>query len=1180
MSIFGSMTTAVLGLSAQSKALGHISDNIANASTVGYKRVNTAFETLVLQSNERLHAPGGVTAAPVFMNNIQGNLTQVQSPTNAAIQGQGFFSVSKLSRGLTGPGQQGETVQTQTGTLNADNVYYTRVGDFELDKNRYLVNSAGFALNGWIVDDTTGQLSKDVVQPLQVNTMTDKPQATNSITLGANLPATPKPGEAIPPSSIQVYDTQGNARTVQFNWRQDGANNWRLGIDAPGSSMQPVAGTFAGGAADMKTGGAVAGVTPVAQESNVLVNGTTSIPKSSVTISGRTNYYPSDALNPSGSSQDNLRVGDRYSLTVNGAVVASVELVIPPLNPLFPEQRDIASFTSFADIANDLAGQINAMTPAPYSAKIDPGDARKILVETLDGAPVQVSGLFTNASPQLSTISGPSTNPTGTAAPGNHQQSTFTFSNATVDVGDEFRITVAGQEFRVRVTTNNDTGTPTTGVTNMSIGNVYSLAPPTGIDAIVARMSALINAKLPAIGVTAAIGTAATGAATGSAANQLVLDGTAGVPTFSSSYRVVNADSRKNDIKSTSPATYTPATISTLQLPAPGVMESTLVTFPSAATLHVPDQYSVTVLNQTFTTTVKYNNINNLKDMDGVLKDLRDQINSAGLAVGASITPAGALQLDGTVANTALGISGNKLEIEGTDNVRVGDTYTISVDNVPYSVSVTADNVLTMGDYGGIADALAAKINSARPQAPVIATVVNSEVKLTARNPGTPFKVNQEYTSGAASNNQKTGPTKSEPTETRGQRQEFSFPQTQIDIGDTYTVTVDGTPISVKVDKSNYSSLEDISGVLQQLANKINSENLNVTATATGGRLSITHNTPSTGRFEATANIDNATGSSGTLNIGAGGVANVEGVRQKQSVTLTGSPGDKDAEYTVTINGSPVTYRTTGAETSMETIAANLANMINKNTSLPVTASAEGAVLNVVAKTQTGTAADQFALETYATAGTTPAHIQLSFGTEPENVGTITSISTAKVGTGTAVTSANQTVGADANVTFTVDYGFGPQQITLNVGQIGKSGGVTQYAGSEINVTQLVQDGASRGQFKEVVYGDNGDVIVNYDNGRSRVIGRIPVVTFNNPNALQREAGGVYIETEDGGRPNFNDPDTNGAGAVIANSVESSNVDIADEFTKLIVTQRTYSANTKIVTTSDEMLQEVLGLKR
>ena len=386
-------------------------------------------------------------------------------------------------------------------------------------------------------------------------------------------------------------------------------------------------------------------------------------------------------------------------------------------------------------------------------------------------------------------------------------------------------------------------------------------------------------------------------------------------------------------------------------------------------------------------------------------------------------------------------------------------------------------------------------------------------------------------------------------------------------------------PISVKVDKSNFGNFEDINGVLQELANRINAANLNVVATSTGGRLSITHNTSTTGKFEAKASIQNATGSSGTLTASTT-TSNVEGVRQSEAVTLTGTPGDKDAEYTVIVNGSPITYRTTGEETSMETIAASLANLVNKNTSLPVTASAEGSVLKLVAKSASGVAADQFILETASTAGTTPAHVLLNFGTDPDNVGTITGVSTAKVGTGTAVTSANQTVGADATVTFTVDYGFGPQNITLNLGQIGKSGGVTQFAGNEINVRELVQDGASRGQYKEVVYGDNGDVIVNYDNGRSRVIGRIPVVTFNNPNALQREAGGVYIETDDGGRPNFNDPDTNGAGAVVANSVESSNVDIADEFTKLIVTQRTYSANTKIVTTSDEMLQEVLSLKR
>ncbi|QCN97920.1 flagellar hook-basal body complex protein (plasmid) [Azospirillum argentinense] len=1138
MSIFGSMTTAVLGLSAQSKALGHISDNIANASTVGYKRVNTAFETLVLQSNERLHAPGGVTAAPVFMNNIQGNLTQVQSPTNAAIQGQGFFSVSKLSRGLTGPGQQGETVQTQTGTLNADNVYYTRVGDFELDKNRYLVNSAGFALNGWIVDDVTGQLKKDVVQPLQVNTLTDKPQSTNSITLGANLPATPTPGVPIPSSSIQVYDTQGNARTIQFNWRQDASNAWRLGIEAPGSATQPVAGSFTGGAASMAAGSQVSGVTPVAQVSQVLVNGTTSVPPSSVTISGRTNYYPD------GTSQDNIRIGDTYALNFNGS---SVTIAVTAAN--------IASFSNYSDVANALASAVNAMVPAPYTAEIDSSDPRKILVKKLDGSPVEVSGSFSNSAPQLSTVSGPSTNLTGSVS--GDQRSTFTFSTAAIDVGDEFRITVAGKEFKTRVTS----------------ANIGALG---NINGVVADLASQINGAVPSLGINALIGTATVPAGT---ANQLVLDGTVATQTFTATYGVTNADSRKNDVVASTPVDFTAATATPIQAATAALPEITQITFPTTATLKVPDQYVVNVLGTEFKTTVSYSNINTLSDMKGVVNDLMTQINNAGLAVGATVNAAGDLVLTGTTNGTALNVSGNKLDITGTDNVRVGDSYTVRVDGVPYAVSVTADNILTMGTYGGIANALAAQINSARPQAPVIASVVNSQLQVTARNPGTPFKIDQEYTSGTASNNQVNGPTISAPTDSRGQRQEFSYPQTQIDIGDVYTVSVDGTPISVKVDKSNYGNFQDINGVLQELANRVNAANLNVVATSTGGRLTLTHNTSTTGKFEAKASIQNATGSSGTLTASTT-TSNVAGVRQSESVTLTGTPGDKDAEYTVIVNGSPITYRTTGEETSMETIAASLANLVNKNTSLPVTASAEGSVLKLVAKSASGTVADQFTLETAAQAGTTPAHVLLNFGTDPGNVGTITSVSTAKVGTGTAVTSANQAVGADANVTFTVDYGFGPQQITLNLGQIGKSGGVTQFAGNEINVRELVQDGASRGQYKEVVYGDNGDVIVNYDNGRSRVIGRIPVVTFNNPNALQREAGGVYIETDDGGRPNFNDPDTNGAGAVVANSVESSNVDIADEFTKLIVTQRTYSANTKIVTTSDEMLQEVLGLKR
>ncbi|WP_146203619.1 flagellar hook-basal body complex protein, partial [Azospirillum sp. TSH100] len=261
----------------------------------------------------------------------------------------------------------------------------------------------------------------------------------------------------------------------------------------------------------------------------------------------------------------------------------------------------------------------------------------------------------------------------------------------------------------------------------------------------------------------------------------------------------------------------------------------------------------------------------------------------------------------------------------------------------------------------------------------------------------------------------------------------------------------------------------------------------------------------------------------------------------------------------------------------------------NSNTSLPVTATAQGGVITVTAKTAasptgamagTGVPVGQFTLVQSAVAGQTPAHIGLTFGKTPETIGTLTDISTALVGTGTAVSAAAHSAGSPAAISFTVDYGFGPQQITLNLGRYRKPGGLTQYAGKEINVTQLVQNGAPRGQFKDVVFGDHGTVMVNYDNGRSKMIAKVPIITFNNPNALHRETGGVFQEGEGAGKPNVNDPETNGAGAIVASSVEASNVDIASEFTKMIVTQRGYSANAKVLTASDEMLQEVLGLKR
>jgi flagellar hook protein FlgE len=205
----------------------------------------------------------------------------------------------------------------------------------------------------------------------------------------------------------------------------------------------------------------------------------------------------------------------------------------------------------------------------------------------------------------------------------------------------------------------------------------------------------------------------------------------------------------------------------------------------------------------------------------------------------------------------------------------------------------------------------------------------------------------------------------------------------------------------------------------------------------------------------------------------------------------------------------------------------------------------------------------------------------VKFGTlsgNPVPEGTIGQISTTAATAG-SITTSGYTAGQAATLDFTVDFGSGTQSITLNLGTYGQTNGVTQYAGSDYSLRDLTQDGVPPGNFSGVTTQANGDVVVNYNNGQSRTIAQIPLVTFNNPNALQRQNGQSFTATRDSGQPLANAANTNGAGSIVTGSIEGSNVDIATEFSQLIVAQQAYSANAKVVTSSDQMLQITINMK-
>jgi flagellar hook protein FlgE len=180
MGLFDALNSAVSGLQAQSFAIQNISGNIANSQTIAYKGINTNFQDLIPgDSVPTKQIAGGVIANSVATNSVQGTIQSTQSTTDIAINGNGYFIV------------QSPTSFSASAPIFGGVDSYTRRGDFQLDANGYLVNGAGYYLEGIPIDPTTGNPSGSVAAPLQFQSNFLPASATTQITYGLNLPATP-----------------------------------------------------------------------------------------------------------------------------------------------------------------------------------------------------------------------------------------------------------------------------------------------------------------------------------------------------------------------------------------------------------------------------------------------------------------------------------------------------------------------------------------------------------------------------------------------------------------------------------------------------------------------------------------------------------------------------------------------------------------------------------------------------------------------------------------------------------------------------------------------------------------------------------------------------------------------------------------------------------------------------
>ncbi|MBN4054144.1 flagellar hook protein FlgE [Nitrospira defluvii] len=200
--------------------------------------------------------------------------------------------------------------------------------------------------------------------------------------------------------------------------------------------------------------------------------------------------------------------------------------------------------------------------------------------------------------------------------------------------------------------------------------------------------------------------------------------------------------------------------------------------------------------------------------------------------------------------------------------------------------------------------------------------------------------------------------------------------------------------------------------------------------------------------------------------------------------------------------------------------------------------------------------------------------------------GTATIMATGTLLFGTDGTLQNE--GAVSFPTGGFDFAGGPDQnqiIAFDFGTnvISENGtgldGITQF-GSASAVLNQSQDGTSDGGLQSISLGQDGKLTGQFSNGRSRTMAQVQIARFNNTQGLEKRGDNTFISTNASAQPTSGNPQTSGRGKILGNSLELSNVDLADQFVRMIEYQRGFQANSRVITTTDDLLNELVNLRR
>jgi flagellar hook protein FlgE len=307
---------------------------------------------------------------------------------------------------------------------------------------------------------------------------------------------------------------------------------------------------------------------------------------------------------------------------------------------------------------------------------------------------------------------------------------------------------------------------------------------------------------------------------------------------------------------------------------------------------------------------------------------------------------------------------------------------------------------------------------------------------------------------------------------------------------------------------------------------------------------------------------------------------------------LSGGSGSSISGGVITLNTGTVSNLSVSSSNSAAFAALGFTSAISKNRSGGGTAGTGTVIGNDIA-TFTKESISGGAVTAYNAAGT-PVNLQLRWAksdsaslgaghTDSWNLFYQTDPNATGTGVGWVNSGQTFTFAADGSLTSPSGSGITINNVTVSGQSLGSvafnisSGGLTQYASTSgaVTINTITQNGYAAGQLRSVAVNNSGLVVGTFSNGQNLDLASVTLSHFNGTNYLKALDGGAYAVTDQSG------PAIDGAsGTISGSSLEGSNTDIADEFTKLIVTQQAYSANTKVITTANSMVQDLLNVLR